>query len=47
MKIEKENIRLDQYLSDALGISRSKVQKLIKQEKVLYNGKIPSASTMT
>ena len=27
---EKENIRIDQYLTEELDISRSKVQKLIK-----------------
>ncbi len=41
---EKENVRLDQYVSDTLDISRSKVQKLIKQDKVLVNGKIEKAS---
>lgn len=44
MKADKENVRLDQYLSESLGISRSKVQKLIKQNKVLVNGKEASSS---
>ena len=47
MQIDKENIRLDQYLSETLDISRSKIQKLIKQEKILVNGKIKPASYLT
>ena len=39
---EKENVRIDQYLTEELDISRSKVQKLIKDEKVSVNGKIIS-----
>ena len=42
--VEKENIRLDQYISESLNVSRSKVQKLIKQDKVIVNGKIEKAS---
>ena len=38
-KITEENIRIDQYLSTELEMSRSKCQKLIKEEKVLINGK--------
>ena len=41
---EKENLRIDQYLSEKLEISRSKVQKLIKEEKVFVNGKEVSSS---
>ena len=42
MEIEviKDNIRIDQYLVSELDISRSKIQKLIKQEKVLVNGNV-------
>ena len=40
IKSEKENVRIDQYLTEELDISRSKVQKLIKDEKVSVNGKI-------
>ena len=42
LKSEKENVRIDQYLTEELDISRSKVQKLIKDEKVSVNGKIIS-----
>lgn len=47
MKIEKENVRIDNYLSDELDISRSKIQRLIKQEKVLVNGKNINPSYLT
>lgn len=41
MKIEvlEENVRIDQYLSEQLELSRSKIQKLIKNEQVVVNGK--------
>ena len=38
------DIRLDSYLASKLDISRSKIQKLIKDEKILVNGKSVSAS---
>ncbi|MBQ6477639.1 MAG: RluA family pseudouridine synthase [Bacilli bacterium] len=45
MKVEdSENLRIDAYLSDKLDISRSKIQKLIKDEKVLVNDKVVSSS---
>lgn len=44
VKVEESNIRLDSYLANKLDISRSKVQKLIKQEKILVNDKIESSS---
>ena len=42
--VEEENIRLDQYLSNNLEISRSKIQKLLKQDKIMVNGKIEKSS---
>ena len=40
----EHNIRLDSYLAKELNISRSKIQKLIKQEKVLVNDKNENGS---
>lgn len=43
MKVtDNENLRIDTYLSNELDISRSKIQKLIKEEKVLVNDKVVS-----
>ena len=42
--IKEENIRLDQYLSNNLNISRSKIQKLLKQNKIIVNGKVEKSS---
>lgn len=42
--VEEENIRLDQYLSNNLEISRSKIQKLLKQNKIKVNGKKEKSS---
>lgn len=44
IEVTKDNIRIDQYLVTELDISRSKIQKLIKQEKVLVNGNITNSS---
>lgn len=46
MEIEVTNggERLDSYLASSLDISRSKIQKLIKQEKILVNGKSVNSS---
>ena len=45
MKVETDSKeRIDSYLSNELEISRSKVQKLIKEEKVLVNGKTVNSS---
>lgn len=37
--VDSENIRIDTYLKEELDISRSKVQKLIEQNKILVNDK--------
>ena len=47
MQIERENVRIDEYLAKELDISRSKIQKLIKQGKVLVNEKVVSNSYKT
>ena len=39
LKVEENNIRLDTYLASNLDISRSKIQKLIKEDKILVNNK--------
>ena len=45
IKVEDiENIRLDQYLSDNLDISRSKIQKLLKQNKIIVNDQVEKSS---
>ena len=44
VKVEESNIRLDSYLASTLDISRSKIQKLIKQDKILVNDKVESSS---
>ncbi len=39
-----EGTRIDKFLSNELDLSRSKIQKLMKDEKILVNGKIVSSS---
>ncbi|MBP3766539.1 MAG: RluA family pseudouridine synthase [Bacilli bacterium] len=41
---DKENVRIDNYLSEKLNLSRSKVSKMIKDCKVLVNGKTVKTS---
>lgn len=45
--IDQENIRIDQYLSEVLEISRSKIQKLIKEGKITVGGRTVSSSYQT
>ncbi len=47
MIADVDKVRIDQYLTEKLDISRSKVQKLIKEEKVLVNDKVVSANYLT
>ena len=42
--IDNEGLRLDSYLAQELNLSRSKVQKLIKDGKVIVNGKEANSS---
>ena len=42
--VDCDNIRLDIYIASKLDISRSKIQKLIKQEKILVNGEKENSS---
>lgn len=44
VKVERNNIRIDKYLNEELDISRSKIQKLIKDERIVVNGKTINAS---
>ncbi len=44
IKADEENIRIDNYLKDKLNLSRSKIQKLIKDKLVTVNGKEIGAS---
>ena len=44
IKVEKNNIRLDSFLKDELDISRSKVQKLIKNGRIMVNDKEVSSN---
>ena len=44
VKVENEKDRLDVFLSKKLELSRSKVQKLIKDEKVYVNNKLVSSN---
>ena len=42
--VEEGNIRIDKYLMEKTGLSRSHFQKLIESDKVLVNGNVSKAS---
>lgn len=44
INVENGNIRIDKYLLDVLKLSRSKIQKLIKNNNVIVDGKVASAN---
>ena len=44
IEVDKANIRIDQFLSEKLDFSRSKIQKLIKNDKVSVNRKKVNSS---
>lgn len=46
MIVKENNIRIDKYLVDKLELSRSKIQSLIKDNKILVNNKSTSANYM-
>ena len=46
MIVKENNIRIDKYLVDKLELSRSKIQSLIKDNKILVNGKSTTANYM-
>lgn len=44
--VDKSGERIDSYLANSLDLSRSKIQKLIKEDKILVNGKSVNSSYM-
>lgn len=44
MIVNKDKERLDKYFADLLDVSRSKIQKLIEEEKVIVNGRPESSN---
>ena len=44
IKVEVNDIRIDKYLSNNTELSRSKIQKLIKENKILVNDKVVNNS---
>ena len=41
---DNEEVRIDSFLAEKLDLSRSKIQKLIKEDKILVNGKSVNSS---
>ena len=46
IKVEDGNIRIDKYLLNHLDLSRSKIQKLIKNGCISVDGKVISANNV-
>ena len=44
LEVKENDIRLDTYIAKELDISRSKIKKLLDEEKILVNGKVEKAS---
>ena len=44
IRVENSNLRIDKYLMDNTGYSRSKIQKLINEGYILVNDKAVKAS---
>ena len=42
--LDRDGIRIDKYLNEEFDISRSRIKKLIDDEKILVNGKSIKAS---
>ena len=42
--LDRDGIRIDKYLNEEFDISRSRIKKLIADEKILVNGKSVKAS---
>ena len=44
LEVKENDIRLDTYIAKELDISRSKIKKLLEEDKILVNGKVEKAS---
>ena len=44
LEVKENDIRLDTYIAKELDISRSKIKKLLDEDKILVNGKVEKAS---
>ena len=44
LEVKENDIRLDSYIAKELDISRSKIKKLLEEDKILVNGEVEKAS---